>query len=53
MPSPRTNISEFSFWMGLVLPIGDEEKARLLPVRSVRMRLVMCCWWIEGLRASW
>ncbi|KAL1722280.1 PUA-like domain-containing protein [Schizophyllum commune] len=53
MPSPRTHISEFSFWMGLVLPIGDEEKARLLPVRSVRMRLVMCCWWIEGLRASW
>ncbi|KAL1747218.1 PUA-like domain-containing protein [Schizophyllum fasciatum] len=53
MPSPRTHVSDFSFWMGLVLPIGDEEKARLLPVRSVRMRLVMCCWWIEGLRASW
>lgn len=45
--------SGFSFWVGAVLPIDDWEKAKLLPVKSVKMRLQMCVWWIEGLRRHW
>ena len=43
----------FSFWVGAVLPIDETEKAKLLPVKSIRMRLQMCVWWIEGLRRHW
>ncbi|KIK68148.1 hypothetical protein GYMLUDRAFT_69155 [Collybiopsis luxurians FD-317 M1] len=50
---PAFDASTFSFYVGMVLPIDDWEKAKLLPVRSVRMRLKMCVWWIEGLRQHW
>ncbi|KAJ7591008.1 PUA-like domain-containing protein [Mycena floridula] len=51
--SEAFDTSGFSFWVGAVLPIDDGEKAKLLPVKSVRMRLQMCVWWIEGLRRHW
>ncbi|KAF5389047.1 hypothetical protein D9757_004896 [Collybiopsis confluens] len=38
---PTFDASTFSFYVGMVLPIDDWEKAKLLPVRSVRMRLKM------------
>lgn len=47
------DLAGFSFWVGAVLPIDEAEKAKLLPVKSVRMRLQMCVWWIEGLRRHW
>ncbi|KAJ4478089.1 PUA-like domain-containing protein [Lentinula aciculospora] len=50
---PAFDAGTFSFYVGMVLPIDDGEKAKLLPVRSVRMRLKMCVWWIEGLRQHW
>ncbi|KAJ3930061.1 MAG: PUA-like domain-containing protein [Lentinula lateritia] len=50
---PAFDAGTFSFYVGMVLPIDDWEKAKLLPVRSVRMRLKMCVWWIEGLRQHW
>ncbi|KAF9075800.1 PUA-like domain-containing protein [Rhodocollybia butyracea] len=50
---PAFDPGAFSFYVGMVLPIDDWEKAKLLPVRSVRMRLKMCVWWIEGLRQNW
>jgi hypothetical protein len=45
--------SGFSFWVASLLPIDESEKAKLLPVRSVKMRLQMCVWWIEGFRRQW
>lgn len=43
----------FSYWMALVMPIDEYEKARLLPIRSVRLRLKLIVHWIEQLRSSW
>lgn len=50
---PTFDAATFSFYVGMVLPIDEWEKAKLLPVRSVQMRLKMCVWWIEGLRQNW
>ncbi|KAJ8086631.1 hypothetical protein PM082_005454 [Marasmius tenuissimus] len=50
---PSFDAGHFSFYVGTVLPIDEWEKAKLLPVRSVRMRLKMCVWWIEGLKKNW
>ncbi|KAJ3778886.1 PUA-like domain-containing protein [Lentinula raphanica] len=50
---PAFDAATFSFYVGMILPIDEWEKAKLLPVRSVRMRLKMCVWWIEGLRQHW
>ena len=43
----------FSFWVALVLPIDEYEKAKLLPIRSARMRLLMVTHWIEQLNNNW
>lgn len=48
-----TDPSEFSYWMALVMPIDEYEKARLLPIRSPRLRLKVIVHWIESLRSSW
>ncbi|WVQ73103.1 hypothetical protein IAR50_002667 [Cryptococcus sp. DSM 104548] len=45
--------SEFSYWMALVMPIDEYEKARLLPIRSPRLRLKLIVHWVESLRGSW
>ncbi|EPQ59241.1 hypothetical protein GLOTRDRAFT_70507, partial [Gloeophyllum trabeum ATCC 11539] len=51
-PMPTT-ASEFSFWMALVLPIDEHEKAKLLPIRSPRLRLRLVVHWIEQLNSNW
>lgn len=43
----------FSYWMALVMPIDEYEKARLLPIRSHRLRLKLIVHWVEQLRSSW
>jgi Lon protease-like protein len=43
----------FSFWVALVLPIEDQEKAKLLPIKSPRLRLIMVVSWIEKLNRTW
>ena len=48
-----TDPSEFSYWMALVMPIDEYEKARLLPIRSPRLRLKLIVRWVESLRSSW
>ena len=61
-----TDACEFSYWMALVsliklahmlmvqvMPIDEYEKARLLPIRSTRLRLKLIVHWIESLRSSW
>ena len=50
---PDTNPGAFSFWMGMVLPIDEHEKAKLLPVKSARLRLRMVVGWIEQLNSNW
>jgi Lon protease-like protein len=51
-PMPDTP-SEFSYWMASVMPIDEYEKARLLPIRSPRLRLRLIVHWVEQLRSSW
>jgi len=36
-----------------VMPIDEYEKARLLPIRSARLRLKLIVHWIDSLRSSW
>ncbi|KAG9015426.1 hypothetical protein FRB94_000030 [Tulasnella sp. JGI-2019a] len=48
-----TDSSTFSFWMAVLLPIDDNEKAKLLPIRSPRMRLKLIVHWIQSLNSSW
>ncbi|WVF71748.1 hypothetical protein IAT40_006556 [Kwoniella sp. CBS 6097] len=48
-----TDPSEFSYWMALVMPIDEYEKANLLPIRSPRLRLKLIVHWVETLRTSW
>lgn len=50
---PDDDPGAFSFWMGMVLPIDENEKAKLLPVKSVRLRLRMVVGWIEQLNSNW
>jgi Lon protease-like protein len=35
------------------MPIDEYEKARLLPIRSARLRLRLIAHWVEQLRSSW
>jgi Lon protease-like protein len=51
--SPPADASTFSFWFALLLPIDEYEKARLLPIRSVRLRLRLVVQWVEGLNSNW
>ncbi|CEL59539.1 hypothetical protein RSOLAG1IB_03472 [Rhizoctonia solani AG-1 IB] len=51
-PMP-TDVASFSFWVALVLPIDEQEKAKLLPIRSPRMRLRLVVHWIEQLNNNW
>lgn len=48
-----TDASSFSFWVALVLPIDEHEKAKLLPIRSARLRLLLVVHWIEQLNNNW
>jgi hypothetical protein len=48
-----TDPALFSFWVALVLPIEEHEKAKLLPIRSARLRLMLVVHWIEQLNNNW
>ncbi len=48
-----TDPSAFSFWVAIVLPIDEHEKAKLLPLRSARLRLLLLVHWIEQLNNQW
>ncbi|KAG1907167.1 PUA-like domain-containing protein [Suillus fuscotomentosus] len=50
---PDENPDAFSFWIGMVLPIDEHEKAKLLPIKSARLRLRMVVGWIEQLNSNW
>jgi Lon protease-like protein len=46
---PPTDAAQFPYWLASVLPISEEEKYTLLPVKSVRERLKMTARWIRKL----
>lgn len=48
-----TDPALFSFWVALVLPLEEHEKAKLLPIRSARLRLVLVVHWIQELNNNW
>jgi Lon protease-like protein len=48
-----TDPAQFSYWMAMVLPIEDMEKAKLLPVKSPLLRLRLVVHWIEQLNSHW
>ncbi|KAF8812461.1 hypothetical protein BYT27DRAFT_7159907 [Phlegmacium glaucopus] len=48
-----TDPALFSFWVALVLPIEEREKAKLLPIKSARLRLLLVVHWIEQLNSNW
>ncbi|KAJ7691567.1 PUA-like domain-containing protein [Mycena rosella] len=50
---PPSDPAAFSFWIALVLPIDEHEKAKLLPMRSAHMRLRLVVHWIEQLNSTW
>ncbi|KAJ7771386.1 PUA-like domain-containing protein [Mycena maculata] len=50
---PPADPAAFSYWVALVLPIDDYEKAKLLPIRSARLRLRLVVHWIEQLNNNW
>ncbi|KAH9899827.1 hypothetical protein C8Q73DRAFT_787673 [Cubamyces lactineus] len=52
VPMPN-DAASFSFWMALLLPIDEYEKAKLLPIRSPRLRLRLVVHWIEQLNNNW
>ena len=43
----------FSFWVAVGLPLRDVEKARILPIRSPRLRLLLVVHWIKCYQATW
>ncbi|KAF7976286.1 hypothetical protein HWV62_7190 [Athelia sp. TMB] len=51
-PMPA-DAAAFSFWVALVLPIDEHEKAKLLPIKSARLRLRLVVHWIEQLNSNW
>ncbi|KAF4619146.1 hypothetical protein D9613_005059 [Agrocybe pediades] len=48
-----TDAALFAYWVALVLPIEDYEKAKLLPIKSTRLRLLLVVHWIEQLNNNW
>ncbi|PWY99211.1 hypothetical protein BCV70DRAFT_163767 [Testicularia cyperi] len=53
-PMPGAHeVERLGYWMALVMPIDEHEKAKLLPIRSRRLRLCLVVHWIEQLRQSW
>lgn len=43
----------FSYWIAMLLPISDQQKAGLLPITGCRVRLMIIVGWIETLKAQW
>lgn len=53
-PMPQADdVVALGYWMALVMPIDEHEKAKLLPIRSAKVRLRIVVHWIEQLRQSW
>ncbi|KAJ7047355.1 PUA-like domain-containing protein [Mycena alexandri] len=51
--APPADPAAFAYWVALILPIDEFEKAKLLPIRSARLRLRLVVHWIEQLNNNW
>ncbi|KAK7061735.1 PUA-like domain-containing protein [Favolaschia claudopus] len=51
--APPSDPAQFAYWVALILPIDEFEKAKLLPIRSARLRLRLVVHWIEQLNNNW
>ena len=49
---PPDDASTFPYWFASVLPIGDEEKYKLLDTRTVRERLKITAMWIRRIESQ-
>lgn len=46
----------FPWWLGSIIPVSLNEKARLLAQTTVRERMKICCWWLiqwSPMKKSW
>ncbi|KAG0150929.1 hypothetical protein CROQUDRAFT_668266 [Cronartium quercuum f. sp. fusiforme G11] len=50
---PPSDPAEFSYWMAMVLPMADDQKAQLLPITTIRLRLKLIVHWIRGFKTQW
>ncbi|PPQ70538.1 hypothetical protein CVT24_000293 [Panaeolus cyanescens] len=53
LPEMPTDVALFTFWVGHSLPLPPEQIAKLLPIRSPRMRLLLISHWIKELNQQW
>jgi len=49
---PPADAAVFPYWFASVVPINDEEKYKLLPVRTVRERLKITAAWIRRIESQ-
>lgn len=49
---PPDDPALFPYWLASILPIADDEKFKLLPVRSVRERLKITARWVRRIEAQ-
>lgn len=50
--SPPDDPAVFPYWFASILPIGDDEKYKLLPTTSVRQRLKITAGWVRRIEAQ-
>lgn len=50
---PPSDVGILSFWIAQLLPIDESEKAKLLPIRSPRLRLRLVVHWIDQFNSAW
>lgn len=49
---PPDDPALFPYWLASILPIADDEKYKLLPIRSVRERLKITARWVRRIEAQ-
>ena len=49
---PPEDPALFPYWLASILPIADDEKYKLLPIRSVRERLKITARWVRRIEAQ-
>lgn len=52
-PPPLDDAAAFGWWCASHLPISHQDKFKLLPIRSPRLRLQLLCHWISTLGQQW
>jgi len=53
LPPMPEDAREFTWWMAMLMPVDDHEKAKLLQITSYRLRLRLLVFWIQQMQGSW